>query len=72
MQAHRVEATIDPDGSLKLDHLPFRAGEAVEIIILSRRNEEVVGGNRYPLRGMGVRYDRPFDPVAVEDWDALR
>ena len=29
-------------------------------------------GDRYPLRGSVVRYDRPTDPVAEEDWEALR
>jgi hypothetical protein len=30
------------------------------------------GSERYPLRGSVVRYDRPTDPVAEEDWEALR
>ncbi len=28
--------------------------------------------DRYPLRGMPYRYDRPHDPVALEDWDILK
>lgn len=24
-----------------------------------------------PLRGKVVRYDNPYEPVALEDWDAL-
>ncbi|MCY4579394.1 MAG: hypothetical protein OXD31_10120 [Chloroflexi bacterium] len=27
---------------------------------------------RYPLRGMLYRYDRPHDPVALEDWEILQ
>ena len=27
---------------------------------------------RYPLRGSVLRYDGPFEPVAEEDWEALR
>ena len=27
---------------------------------------------RYPLRGMPYRYDRPHDPVALEDWEILQ
>lgn len=26
--------------------------------------------NRYPLRGLPIVYESPFDPVAEEDWDA--
>ena len=29
------------------------------------------GRERYPLRGSVARYDRPTDPVAEEDWEAL-
>jgi hypothetical protein len=29
-------------------------------------------GNGFPLRGVPIAYDRPTDPVAEEDWDALR
>ncbi len=33
--------------------------------------EEVVLGSRtYSLRGLPVRLDSPFEPVAEEDWDA--
>ena len=28
--------------------------------------------NRYPLQGMPYRYDRPFDPVALDDWEFLQ
>lgn len=27
---------------------------------------------RYPLRGKAYRYDRPFDPVALDDWGILQ
>ena len=27
---------------------------------------------RYPLRGLPYRYDRPHDPVALEDWEILK
>ena len=30
-----------------------------------------LGDDRYPLRGQPYRYDRPFDPVAVDEWEAL-
>ena len=26
----------------------------------------------YPLRGVKIRYDEPFEPVAVNDWEALK
>jgi hypothetical protein len=24
------------------------------------------------LRGLPLKYDRPFDPVALDDWEALQ
>lgn len=69
MVAHRVEITLQQDGKLSLDNLPFHAGEAVEIIILAAQ-PRVQQLNRYPLRGTAVHYDRPFEPVAQDEWDA--
>ena len=71
MKAYKVETTIQEDGVLELDALPFRAGEAVEVIILSREEPkpETICGS---LRGKVLHYDRPTESVAEEDWDALR
>ena len=30
------------------------------------------GKKRYPLHGTPVRYDRPTDPVAEEDWEVVK
>ena len=71
MRAYKIETTIPEDGVLELDALPFQAGEAVEVIILSREEHkrEAVRGS---LRGKVLHYDRPTEPVAEADWDALR
>jgi hypothetical protein len=67
--AHRIEAVLAEDGKLVLDHLPFRAGQAVEVIVLPAARPLVPGQS---LRGAVLRYDRPTDPVAELDWGALR
>lgn len=71
VRAVQLESTIEAHGSLRLDRLPFSAGERVEVIVLSRptRNQTA---NRYPLRGETLRYERPTDPVDEEEWEALR
>jgi hypothetical protein len=71
LQAHRVETTVGQDGTLTLNHLPFQAGEAVEVIILPRPASPKPE-NLYPLRGSRVRYDDPLQPVAADDWNAAR
>jgi hypothetical protein len=71
LPAHRVETTLQQDGTLTLEHLPFRAGQAVEVIVLPQALGSL-SGNQYPLRGKVVRYDQPTDPVAEGDWEALQ
>ena len=70
MQAYRVETKISQDGKLSIKGLPFRKGEAVEVIVLSQK--QIIVGNPYPLHGTSVKYENPFDSVAEEDWDALK
>ena len=51
LPAHRVETTLEQDGKLTLEHLPFRAGQAVEVIVLPHSGgapPEAI----YPLRGI--------------------
>jgi hypothetical protein len=71
MQAYRVETTLEQDGTLTLSNLPFRAGEAVEVIILVQ-SPGVVSHQRYPLRGTSVQYSAPTEPVVQEDWEAAQ
>ncbi|MBI2298280.1 MAG: hypothetical protein HYU66_04895 [Armatimonadetes bacterium] len=71
MQTLRIHATAEEDGKVTLDHLPVRAGEAVEVIVLLRHLTS--GSKPLPLRGLVLRYDRPFDPaVDPDDWQANR
>lgn len=72
LQAHRVETTLTQDGTLTLDHLPFPAGTAVEVIVLPRVAPSQAQ-NRYPLRGTPYSYQEPTEPaIAAEEWDALQ
>jgi hypothetical protein len=50
MRTYRVEKTLSEDGVLELRALPFRAGDIVEIIILSRE-DRVYETQDFPLRG---------------------
>lgn len=70
-QAYRVHSRVSPDGTLRLDNLPFQPGENVEVIVLAeeRRAREQ---HRYPLRGAPLTYEDPTGVVATADWDALQ
>jgi hypothetical protein len=56
MRAYRVEKIVSQDGVLELQALPFRAGEVVEVIILSRE-DKVRGAHDFPLKGKVLRYE---------------
>ncbi len=71
MQVYRTETTVSPEGELVIRGVPFRPGEKVEVIVIQpRRHKETL--DRYPLRGKPFRYERPFDSVAEDEWQALR
>lgn len=70
LQACRIETTLTQNGTLTLDHLPFLAGETVEVIVLP--NALLPSSqDRYPLRGTPVQYQEPTEPVAEQEWEAL-
>lgn len=73
LQAHRIETTLTQNGTLTLDHLPFQAGEAVEIIVLTTASSQhrVFLQDRATLHGTLLEYHDPLEPVAEQDRDAL-
>lgn len=70
MQAHRAETTLSEDGVVTLRDIPFRRGEAVEIIILPF-TPPAPSASRYSLRGTPVTFVDPTEPVANADWEAV-
>lgn len=71
MNVHRIETTLNQDGTLTLSDLPFHAGDAVEVIVRPR-SQKPAGQKRYPFHGVQIKYVNPTDPVAEEDWVALK
>jgi hypothetical protein len=71
MQTYRIETIISSDRVLTIRGVPFRAGERVEVIIVSLPCKWE-RGERYPLRGKPFRYITPFDSVAENDWNVLQ
>jgi hypothetical protein len=71
MSKHHFETKLTEDGKLTLNDLPFRAGETVEVIVVSH-SPKAQPANPYPLRGKPIHYIEPTEPVVEEDWEALR
>ena len=71
MRAYRVEKKISPNGALQLDALPFHEGELVEVIVLAREEKPAQAAGS-SLKGTVIEYINPTEPVAEEDWEALK
>lgn len=70
--AHTIAVTLTEDGKLTLDHLPFRAGQAVEVVVQMAPPYPPLP-DVSPLKGTVLKYDDPFEPACPpEDWEALR
>lgn len=52
----------------KLIHLHYVRDETIAMDAPA----EQIPDERYPLRGKPYRYDDPFSPVGLEDWEALK
>ena len=69
----RIVTRLDSE-MLKRPELSDLVGKQVEITV--REEVEITPSlnpaDRYPLRGSVLRYDDPFGPVSVDDWEALR
>ena len=68
-----VTTVVGADGSVRVDRLPFQAGQAVGITIHPLETVPVTPpSGRYPLAGLPVEYLQPFEGVATDDWEASR
>lgn len=71
MRAHTANAVVEDDGIVTVGDVPVKSGQRVQVIILMP--DEIPHANPYPLRGRKpFRYDRPNEPVGVEDWNVYR
>lgn len=71
MQAHWRQTTVGEHGELVLEDLPFEAGQPVEVLVIAKDTGTKKTADR-GLRDSVLEYYEPFEPVAGEDWDALR
>jgi hypothetical protein len=64
------KATVDPSGQqLKIQGLPLRPGR-VDVVVIPHE-EPPSGAKRYPLHGVPIRYEAPFEPAtSPDDWEA--
>ena len=68
MDAFRIDATVQPGGTLIVRGLPFPSGRVVEVIVLEHGEVHPPAKDR--LAGTPIVYINPTEPVAMEDWEA--
>ena len=62
----------------EINHIPSdKLNELYDLIQYFRlgllyEQQELNTKNAYPLRGVKIRYEEPFEPVAEDDWEVLK
>ena len=80
MEAVRIKTTMQGNGTLTIENLPFSSGEPVEVIVLA--NAQATSSKKtnasekaaHPFEGQPVVFHQdPFAPACPEeDWEVLR
>ena len=66
---YTIETQMPEDGKVVLSDLPFHKGDIITIIINQVPLNEAQA-SKYPLHGVAVFYESPFEPVAADEWSA--
>ncbi len=67
MKEKKIEIVVREDGRIELEDLPVRKSQQVEVTV---RIEEPIEPT-WPLRGLPVKLDLPFEPASDEsEWEA--
>jgi len=73
MNAHKMEAVLMENGQLILQNIPFKKGDAVEVIILKRSLPESEYISFSHKNQQPYSYDDPFEPATdIDHWQALQ
>ncbi|PYV05263.1 MAG: hypothetical protein DMG10_05430 [Acidobacteria bacterium] len=81
INAHETEGVVDANASVHVSELPFATGDRVRILVLGNADpklwrhtaDEIDRSKqiRQGLKGTVIQYDRPDEPVGIEDWEML-
>lgn len=71
MQAQWRETIVGQHGKLVLEGLPFQPGQPVEVLVVSKSLLPATAEHK-SLQNSVLEFREPFEPVAGEDWDALK
>lgn len=71
MKIYSIKKQMTTNGELILKSLPFKQGETVEVTIQSR-DVTPTSAPAADLKGKVIEYLDPTDPVAKDEWDAIK
>ena len=60
MEAYRAETTVGKGGELHIDHVPFKAGERVEVIVIASAPGKPVWPEGFFASTFGAISDESF------------
>jgi hypothetical protein len=63
---------VEKDGVLILENLPLKEGQQVQVAVYDTETAEQPTEDPFVLRDEPFYDESPFEPVAVEEWEALR
>ncbi|MGH9947999.1 MAG: hypothetical protein ACRD6X_12475 [Pyrinomonadaceae bacterium] len=74
MEAVRIETTVQSNGRVVIENLPFEEGKNVEVIVLEKNGAKNIDpDNQYPLHGTPYSYEDPFSPlISLEEWEPFK
>ena len=61
------QLVVDPD-----DDKETQDAEQKRALACAHIGRAKAAGNPYPMQGLPLKYERPFDPVALDDWEVLK
>ena len=69
MGSFKTVTTIKKNHKIEIENVPFENGMEVEIeVSINKKNEN----KNYILRDKLIKYEDPYKPVAVDDWEVLK
>jgi hypothetical protein len=69
---YHTMVVVEKEGTLVLEDLPLKKGQRVEIAVYDVETTEQDSEDPFSLRGEPFYDEAPFEPVAVEEWEALQ
>jgi hypothetical protein len=69
---YHTKLVVGKGGVLTLKDLPVKEGQTVEIIVYGLEGSEEIVEDPFVLRDEPFYDQDPFEPIAIEDWEALK